>query len=132
MAGMTLIILTFPLLIFGNIFNMIFLGLPIWQARNIKDPQFVSSVRYAFSLILAILLLPLFLVLSLLLFPSWWIGLIIFLALPLSGLFAWNYYLLYKRIMGGFRIRKYISEKGKEFELLIVEYNELVSIVSGL
>lgn len=132
LAGMIFIILTFPLFVFGNIFNMIFMGLPLWQTRKIKDPQFVSSVRYAISLILAILLLPTFLFLSLILFSSWWLGLIFFLALPLSGLFAWNYYLLYKRIKGGFRIRKYKANKETEFDILEKEHLELVNIVSGL
>jgi len=132
MAGMVLIIITFPLFLFGNIFNMIFLGLPVWQTRNIKDPQFVSSVRYALSLILAIILFPLFLILSIIFFSSWWIGVLFFLALPLTGLFAWNYYLLYKRIMGGFRIRRYLADKVTEFDILVKEYHELVNIISGL
>ncbi|HAM10734.1 MAG: hypothetical protein A2X05_08575 [Bacteroidetes bacterium GWE2_41_25] len=132
MSGMVLLTITFPLFLFGNIFNMIFLGLPVWQTRNIKDPQFVSSVRYALSLILAILLFPLFLVLSIILFSSWWTGAIFFLSLPLSGLFAWNYYLLYKRIMGGFRIRKYKANKDPEFDILVKEHRDLVNNVSGL
>ena len=131
-AGMVFILLTFPLFLFGNIFNMIFLGLPLWQTRNIKDPQFVSSVRYALSLSLAILLFPLFLILSIIFFSSWWIGVLFFLALPLTGLFAWNYYLLYKRIIGGFRIRKYKADKATEFEILGKEHQELVNIISGL
>lgn len=132
MAGILLLILTLPLFIFGNIFNLIFLGLPLWQTRNIKDPQFVSSVRYALSLVLAILLFPLFLVLSIIFFSSWWIGLIFFLALPLTGLFAWNYYLLYRRITGEFRVRKLKVNKEPEFDTLIREHQELVNTVSGL
>lgn len=132
MAGMAFIILTFPVFVFGNIFNAIFLGLPVWQTRSIKDPQFVSSVRYTLSLILAILLLPLFLVLSFIFFSAWWIGLLFFLSLPLTGLFAWNYYLLYKRIVGGFRVKKYKSLKDKEFELLQSEYRNVNNLVAGL
>jgi ABC-type multidrug transport system fused ATPase/permease subunit len=132
MAGMVFIILTFPLFLFGSIFNMIFLGLPVWQTRNIKDPQFVSSVRYALSLVLAIILFPLFLILSVIFFSSWWIGVVFFLALPITGLFAWNYYLLYKRILGGYRIRKYKAEKVTDFDILGREHQELVNIISGL
>jgi 1-acyl-sn-glycerol-3-phosphate acyltransferase len=132
LAGMAVIVLTFPVFVFGNIFNTIFLGLPVWQTRKIKDPQFVSSVRYAISLSLAILILPVLLILSLLLFSSWWIGLIIFLSLPLTGLFAWNYYLMHKRIMGGFRIRKYLSEKVKDYGLLDSEFKELANLVSKI
>ncbi len=131
-AGFAFILLTFPVFLFGNIFNAIFLGVPIWQTRSIKDPQFVSSVRYALSLILAILLLPLFLILSFIFFSAWWIGLIFFLSLPLTGLFAWNYYLLYNRIKGGIRIRKYKSKKDPEFEMLSSDYREVNNIVTVL
>jgi len=131
-AGMVVVLLASPVFLFGNIFNAIFMGLPVWQTRKIKDPQFVSSLRYGYSVILAILLLPVLLIVSLFLFSSWWIGLIFFLSLPLTGLIAWNYYLLYKRIMGGFRIRKYLSSKNRKFELLDGEYRELINIVAKI
>jgi hypothetical protein len=52
--------------------------------------------------------------------------------LPLSGLFAWNYYLQFVRITGGFRIRNLIKKNDKEFELLRGNYNELVKLVAEL
>jgi hypothetical protein len=100
--------------------------------RKIKDPQFHSSVRYGISLVLAFVFLPLYLILSLIIFSSWWLGFLIFLTLPLSGLFAWNYYLQFRRIMGGFRIRSLIRQKDNEFELLRNNHNELVTLVAGL
>src|SRR5450756_1706985 len=112
--------------IYGNIFNLTFLEIPNLQIRKIKDPQFHSSMRYAISLVLAFVFLPAYLILSLFIFSSWWLGLLIFLSLPLSGLFAWNYYLQFRRIMGGFRIRSYIRQKDKEFDLLRRNHNELV------
>ena len=57
-AGMIGIILTFPLFIYGNIFNLTFLEIPNLQIRKIKDPQFHSSIRYGISLALAFVFLP--------------------------------------------------------------------------
>jgi 1-acyl-sn-glycerol-3-phosphate acyltransferase len=131
-AGVIGIILTFPLFIYGNIFNLTFLEIPNLQIRKIKDPQFHSSIRYGISLALAFVFLPLYLVISLFIFSSWWLGLIIFLTLPLSGLFAWNYYLQFRRIMGGFRIRRYIKEKNKKFGNLRSSHSELVKLIAGL
>jgi 1-acyl-sn-glycerol-3-phosphate acyltransferase len=131
-AGMVGIFFTFPLFIYGNIFNLTFLQIPNLQIRKIRDPQFHSSIRYALSLILAIIFLPVYLFLSLIIFSSWGEGLLIFLTLPLSGLFAWNYYLQFRRIMGGFRIRSFIKLKNKEFGLLRANHNELVNLVAGL
>jgi len=131
-AGMIGIILTFPLFIYGNIFNLTFLEIPNLQIPKIKDPQFHSSVRYALSLIMAFVFLPVYLILSLFIFSSWWLGLLIFITLPLSGLFAWNYYLQFRRILGGFRIRKMIKEKNVEFESLKKNHTELVTLIEGM
>jgi 1-acyl-sn-glycerol-3-phosphate acyltransferase len=131
-AGMVGIFVTFPLFIYGNIFNLTFLEIPNLQIRKIKDPQFHSSIRYAISLILAFVFLPLYLILSLIIFSPWWLGLLIFLTLPLSGLFAWNYYLQFRRITGGFRVRNLIKHKDEEFELLRKNHDELVDLVAGL
>jgi 1-acyl-sn-glycerol-3-phosphate acyltransferase len=131
-AGMLGIILTFPLFIYGNIFNLTFLEVPNLQIRKIKDPQFHSSIRYGISLALAFVFLPLYLIISLFIFSSWWLGLLIFLTLPVSGLFAWNYYLQYRRIRGGFRIRKMISQKNKEFDLLRRNHTELIKLIAAL
>jgi 1-acyl-sn-glycerol-3-phosphate acyltransferase len=131
-AGMIGIIITFPLFIYGNIFNLVFLEIPNLQIRKIRDPQFHSSVRYALSLVLAFVLLPLYLVLSLIIFSSWWLGLIVFITIPLSGLFAWNYYLEFQRITGGFRVRNYMKQKNSEFDKLKKNHTELVNLVAGL
>ena len=131
-AGLLGLFVTFPLFIYGNIFNLTFHELPNLQIRKIRDPQFHSSIRYGLSLVLAFFFLPLYLVLSLIIFPTWWIGLLIFFSLPLSGLFAWNYYIQYKRIMGGFRIRKLIKENSKEFDSVKKDHSELVKLVTEL
>jgi 1-acyl-sn-glycerol-3-phosphate acyltransferase len=131
-AGMIGIVITFPLFIYGNIFNLTFLEIPNLQIRKIKDPQFHSSIRYGISLALAFVFLPIYLILSLFIFSSWWMGLLIFMTLPASGLFAWNYYLEFRRIKGGFRIRKLIREKNKDFDLLRTNHTELVKLIAGL
>jgi 1-acyl-sn-glycerol-3-phosphate acyltransferase len=131
-AGMIGLFATLPLFIFGNIFNLTFLELPNLQIPKIKDPQFHSSIRYGLSLALGFIFLPVYLILSELLFSPWWLGLIIFISLPLSGLFAWEYFLILKRILGGFRIRKLIKNRDERFGNLRQDYNELKKLVYGM
>jgi 1-acyl-sn-glycerol-3-phosphate acyltransferase len=131
-AGLIGIVITFPIFIYGNIFNLTFLEIPNLQIRKIKDPQFHSSIRYAISLALAFVFLPIYLILSLFIFSSWWLGLLIFLTLPVSGLFAWNYYLEFRRIIGGFRIRNLIKKKDTEFSLLRSNYKDLVNLIAKI
>jgi hypothetical protein len=131
-AGVLALIVTFPLFLYGNIFNLTFLYLPALQVKKIKDPQFHSSVRYGLSLALAFVFLPLYLILSLFIFSSWWMGLLIFLTLPVSGFFAWLYFLQYRRILGGFRVRKLISQNNSEFMHLKENHTELVNLISAI
>ncbi|HNW57759.1 MAG TPA: 1-acyl-sn-glycerol-3-phosphate acyltransferase [Bacteroidales bacterium] len=131
-AGIFALFVTFPLFIYGNIFNLTFLEIPNLQIPKIKDPQFHSSIKYGFSVAIGLVLLPIFLILCLVIFSPWWLGILIFISLPLSGLFAWNYYLLFKRIKGGFMIRKYIRDKNRQFDLLKKSHTELFRLIARL
>lgn len=132
LAGLISLIIMLPVYIFGNVFNLTFLSIPNLQIPKIKDPQFHSSIRFGLSFALAFIFLPVYLILCLLLFSPWWVGLLIFITLPLSGLIAWNYYLLFGRIMGGFRIRKLMKKKDRRFIALRRDYNELIKLINQI
>lgn len=131
-AGMTGLFLTFPLWLFGNIFTLTFLLLPELQIRKIKDLQFHATIRFGISLALAFVFLPVYLILSLIIFKPWWLAIAVFLTIPLAGIFAWNYNILFRRIKGGFRVRKYIRKKNPDYLTLKKDYDELSELVSGL
>lgn len=131
-AGCIVFIAGLPLFVFGNIFNAVFAGIPVWMARKVKDPQFVSSFRFVISVALALLLQVPVLVASLLLFPQWWMGLVFFISLPVAGLAAWNLYLLYRTICTGFRIIKLRSSQNSLFITLCDEYKQLMKIISEI
>jgi len=50
----------------------------------------------------------------------------------LSGLFAVNYSLEFRRIIGGFRIRKYLKNDNKEYITLKTNHDELLNLVTSL
>jgi len=131
-AGMAGLLLTFPVWLFGNIFTLTFLLLPELQIRKTKDLQFHSTLRFGISLALAFVFLPVYLIICLALFSPWWLASLIFLTIPAAGIFAWNFNILVRRILGGFRIRKYNSQKNTEYETLRKNYDELISLVSKL
>lgn len=131
-AGIGFLILTFPLFIFGSIFTLTFLTLPELKTRKIKDQQFHSSFKYVISLFMALVLSPIYLVLAFLFFTPVWLALAIFMAIPVAGIFAWNYRILFRKIAGRLRIRKYIAKKNPEFSTLIKDYTELTNLVSSL
>lgn len=124
--------ISFPLFLYGNIFNFTFLEIPRLQTRKIRDAQFHATMRYGMSFALALILLPVYLFLSFILFPNWLIAIPVFLSLPLSGLFAWNYFQFFRRIRTGFRIDNFIKEGNQNFFRLQKNYNELVGIIADL
>jgi 1-acyl-sn-glycerol-3-phosphate acyltransferase len=131
-AGLAGLLLTFPIWLFGNIFTLTFLTLPELQIRKTKDVQFHSSLRFGLSLVLAFIFLPVYLILSLIIFSPWWLAIIIFLTIPAAGIFAWNYNLLLRRIIGGFRVRRYIRENNPGYADLRKNYDELIQLVSAI
>lgn len=131
-AGFCGLIVSLPVFIYGNIFNLTFLEIPNIQSKKIKDIQFRSSIKYGISLAIAFIFLPIFLILSLIIFSPWWLAILIFLSLPVSGLLAWWYYLEFHRIIGGFRIRNYINSGNREYSDLKKNHDELISLVSSL
>jgi 1-acyl-sn-glycerol-3-phosphate acyltransferase len=131
-AGAAGLIVGLPLFLYGNIFNLAVLEIPNFQVRKIKDPQFRSSLKYGYSLGLAFIVAPIALILSFLIFSPWWLAILVFLSLPVSGLIAWLYYLEFNRITGGFRIRNYLKSNNQEYLTLKKNHDELVKLVASL
>lgn len=131
-TGLIALLITFPIWMFGNIFTLTFVTLPELQIRKTRDPQFHSSFRYVISLALAFIFMPVYLIACLLIFSPWWLALIIFISIPMSGLFVWNYNILAKRIAGGFRMKKYILTNNLDFMALKKDYDELIGLISNI
>lgn len=131
-AGLVGLLLTFPVWLFGNIFTLTFLSLPELQIRKTKDLQFHSTIRFGISLALAFIFLPVYLIVSMFIFSPWWLAILIFLTIPVAGIFAWNYNILFRRIIGGFRLRNYIKEKNSAYSELRKNYDELTELVSTM
>jgi len=132
LAGIAGLILTFPLYLFGNIFTLTFLAIPELQIRKIKDLQFHGSVRFGISFMLALIFLPVYLLIALLIIKPWWVGVMISLAIPFAGIFAWNYIILLKRILGRFRLKKYIRDKDPDYLSLKRNFEELTVLIAQL
>ncbi len=131
-AGMLGLIATLPVFIYGNIFNFTFLEIPNLNSKRIKDTQFRSTAKYAISLAMAFILLPALFIISFFIFSPWWLAILIFISLPLSGLLAWDYYLIFHRIIGGFRVIRYMRSNYREYMDLRKNHDELLKLVADL
>jgi 1-acyl-sn-glycerol-3-phosphate acyltransferase len=126
------LLVTLPVLLYGLFFNYIFYLIPNLPLKNIIDVQFHSSVKYGISLALALFFMPLYLVLSLLIFSPWWLAVAIYLTIPASALMAWSYLILFRRVRGGLRIRGLIRKKDADYSELRGNYEELMSLISKI
>ena len=131
-AGILALVASFPVFLYGLILNVIFLAIPNIPVRKIKDVNFHSSFKYGLSLLLAMLFMPFYLIICMAIVKPWWLGIAVFLTIPMAGLFAWNYSLLYKRIIGGFRVREYIKAQNSDYQLLKSSHEELMRLLSTI
>jgi len=121
-----------PLALFGYITNFVFHRIPYLALKNIKDEQFLSTVRFVVSLVLAIIFIPAYIILAFVFIPDWWLALIILLGILPSGWLAWNYFLIWKKLREGVRVRKYTNRKNPEYKILRNIYRDLLEDLEKL
>lgn len=81
-----------PIHLYGMILNYFPYRMPVYLARNIKDPHFISSVRFVYGMIFFFCWYILLFILSLIIFKPVLLSLAFIISLPLTGLFAFYYY----------------------------------------
>ncbi|NMC39632.1 MAG: hypothetical protein GYA43_00440 [Bacteroidales bacterium] len=123
---------TLPVFIYGVLLNFIFYIIPELFTRNLKDKQFYSTIIYSVSLGLAMLVMPVYLVISLILIKPWWLALMVFATIPVSGIFAWGYRLFFNELRGILRINRYRKRKNGVFLKLSQAYREIFEIIRNL
>ncbi len=127
-----LLLVTLPVFIAGAVFNIFTFQLAYQKAIKSKDPAFISTARYGFFLGLSFIFGPLYLILALVFIKPWWLAIMAFMAIPLLGILAWNWYLLLLRTVGGFRIWNFRRTGNPLFRKLQDTYNTLVNRVTSL
>ncbi len=126
------LVLLAPVALFGFVTNLVFHRVPYLALKNIKDEQFLSTVRFVVSLVLAILFIPVYIILAFLFIPSWWIAAIVLLCILPSGWLAWNYFVVWKKLREGVRVRKCINRKNPEYKILTNIYKDLLLDIGKL
>jgi len=94
----------FPFFIYGYLNNLLPWQITVSLAGKIKDPQFRSSVKYLFS----ILLFPIFYLIQSALFYYFisekWMTIAYFLSLPLMASISWMYFSFFKKVKNHWRL----------------------------
>jgi 1-acyl-sn-glycerol-3-phosphate acyltransferase len=132
MLSAIFLLFSLPVFLAGAALNLLIFQVAYLQAVKSKDPAFISTARYGFFLGLSFIFGPLYLVLALIFIKPWWLAIMVFLMIPLLGVVAWNWFLLFLRTLGGFRIWNLIRAKNTPFERLRETYSRLISRVAAL
>jgi 1-acyl-sn-glycerol-3-phosphate acyltransferase len=105
------LLILLPFHILGLINNYIPYKIPAVYIKKIKDPQFHSS----FKLVMAMVFFPVYyiilVVLGLIFINPLWLKLLYFLTIPLTGLFAFKYYIRLKKLSAKFRYSRLVRKK---------------------
>jgi 1-acyl-sn-glycerol-3-phosphate acyltransferase len=126
------LLLVMPVFLLGALLNILTFQVSYIKSIRSKDPAFISTARYGFFLGLSFIFGPLYLALSLILIKPWWLAVIAFLMIPVLGIMAWNWFLLFRRTTGGFRIWNLIRTKNPLFARLRDTYNNLIKRIAAL
>ncbi|MBU8892395.1 MAG: 1-acyl-sn-glycerol-3-phosphate acyltransferase [Bacteroidales bacterium] len=127
-----LAVLFLPLYLLGGILNYLPYKIPVWATKKVKDPQFLSSFRS----VIALLLFPVYYIIlittGLLLLNQWWHTIALIILLPFAGLFAFHYYIEFKKMLSGIRYNLKTLFKNKDLIELTSTYNYILGKMDGI
>ncbi len=127
-----LLLLLFPLYLYGVVNNFIPMFLSVWAKKKIKDPQFKSSFLFVVSLI-AFPLLHILQTVAVAFFVNHWYWIAIyFISVPLSGMFLVYYRKMAERFYCNRKIHCLFRKRKEYMEQLRDDYQEIVELTSSV
>ncbi len=122
-----LLVVLFPLFVYGFVNNYLPYKIPLIASKNIRDTQFLSSVRYG----LALVLFPLFYIIQFVIVcftvHIWWIKILYLLSLPATGWFALEYYIKAKKLFAHWRYTLLNHKKSKKIQRLQTLWQQIIN-----
>lgn len=125
-------ILLFPLFLVGFVFNFPPFYLPVIAASKIKDPQFVSSIRFVSSILTFTLFYLGYIIVLLILIHPFYYALLTFLGIYLLGLFSYEYYSWYKKTWARWKAFIYKRRQNQVWNRLKENWDILVSQMANI
>ncbi len=130
--GLLLLILMFPVFLYGFLNNIVPYKIPVIVSKKIRDEQFLSSVRYVISL----LSFPIFYILqSLIVYlvtsnisvTGWYL-----LSLPVSAAISWKWRSLFLYSLQGIKYWYNSKVKRSQIDILKSLHYEIISKTKGI
>ncbi len=126
------LIILLPVHILGLVNNYIPYKIPAVLTKKIKDPQFHSS----FKLVMVLIFFPVYyiilVILGLVFISPLWIKLAYILTIPLTGLFAFKYYIRIKKLSAKFRYSRLVRKKNNIVQKLIRLRKDIINNMNNI
>ena len=104
MVNFFVLIVLFPVFIFGFVTNIIPFFIPVLASRKIKDPQFVSSIRFGAALVTFLLFYLIYLILLLVFVKPWLLALGLMASIFICGIVSFRYYVGFKKTFAKLKV----------------------------
>lgn len=125
-------ILFSPVYLWGLIHNYLPYKIPVLLVKPIKDVQFHSSFKFVISFVLFILYYLIIFVVLLLVINPLWIKLLYIISIPLSGIFAFKYYIMAKKTIAMWRYNFMVWRKDNRILKLRDLFHEIAGAMDDL
>ncbi len=127
-----LMVLSFPLYLWGLIHNYLPYKIPVWLVRPIKDVMFHNSFKFVISFLVFQAWYLLLFILIIIFVQPWWLVLAYIVSIPLAGLFTFHYYLHARKTIATWRYNLMTIRKDSRLMELKKQYDEVVSVVDRI
>jgi len=122
-------IITLPVFIFGILANILPFYLPVYFARKVKDPQFLSSFRFVIAILTFTLFYLIYLIILLILISNKLISVGIWILIPITGIISYKYYVWCKKTIARFRNNQFRRNKNHQWIELHQEWDQFVDLL---
>jgi len=132
LVGTLFLIASFPLFLVGFVFNFLPFYIPVLLTKKIKDPQFVSSIRFGVSIVTFTLFYVTYLVVFLVYISPIYYSLGAFIAIFILGLFSYEYYAIFAKNIARWRAYYFKKKENPTWLRLMQNWNELTSQIANI
>lgn len=124
------LLVLFPFFVYGFITNFLPFYIPVLASMKIKDPQFVSSIRFAVAMVTFLLFYTTYLILLLIFVNPWILGLGIFVSIFLFGILSFRYFVGVKKTFAMLKVSIWKLRKNDAWMNLKYNWNNTVDKLS--
>ncbi len=126
-----LLLILAPFAILGFVINFLPFYIPVIATRKIKDPQFVSSVRFVASILTFTLFYLIYIILLFIYTPHWYCALGTLVGFLISGILSFRYYIGVKKTLVKTRVNIWKLKKDETWLGLVSKWNETIDKLSA-